>query len=64
MEQLTVVEPSAASSAVTLEQFQDVSNILEEPENDESLHGAKLISIVVAVCLAVFCIALDNTVRS
>jgi hypothetical protein len=62
MEQLSVVEPSATSSAVTLGEFQDVSNILHEPEHDDSLHGAKLISIVVAVCLAVFCIALDNTV--
>ena len=68
MEQFTVVEESEASSVITPGQSQkdpsntEVKDLLEAHSEDNSLHGAKLISIIGAVCLAVFCVALDNTV--
>lgn len=68
MEQLVVVERSEASSMTTWGQLQkgfsaaESEDMLEEPQHDGQLRGAKLVSIVAAVCLAVFCVALDNAV--
>jgi len=38
------------------------SDEMKDQDHHEYLTGAKLITVVFALCLAVFCVALDNTV--
>jgi hypothetical protein len=53
--------------AVSPENMEEKSSSHPEPVNDEGTvaqypSGLKLAIIMVALCLAVFCVALDNTV--
>lgn len=68
MEEPKVADRSDPSSAIVPQQTQEstdaaqVTGAPEEAHNNNYLSGVKLISIIAAVCLAVFCVALDNTV--
>lgn len=54
---------SSSEKATNNLQDQDDAPINEKAEADGYPKGLKLFAIMLALCLAVFCVALDNTVR-